>query len=103
MKAGLCRYVGITTSQVRSYDAMAKVLTREKPDFLQVNYSLGALESEKTLLPAARDAAAAVLVRQAGVHARQPRCRPRPAAGRGDAQENGSVLGFARLTRILSA
>jgi aryl-alcohol dehydrogenase-like predicted oxidoreductase len=61
-KAGLCRYVGITTSQVRSYDAMAKVLTREKPDFLQVNYSLGALESEKTLLPAARDAGAAVLV-----------------------------------------
>lgn len=61
-RAGLCRYVGITTSQVRSYDAMAKVLTREKPDFLQVNYSLGALESEKTLLPAARDAGAAVLV-----------------------------------------
>ena len=61
-KAGLCRYVGITTSQVRSYDAMAKVLTREKPDFLQVNYSLGALEAEKTLLPAARDVGAAVLV-----------------------------------------
>jgi aryl-alcohol dehydrogenase-like predicted oxidoreductase len=61
-KAGLCRYVGITTSQVRSYGAMAKVLAREKPDFLQVNYSLGALESEKALLPAARDAGAAVLV-----------------------------------------
>jgi len=61
-KAGLCRYAGITTSQARSYDAMAKVLAREKPDFLQVNYSLGALESEKTLLPAARDAGAAVLV-----------------------------------------
>jgi aryl-alcohol dehydrogenase-like predicted oxidoreductase len=61
-KAGLCRYVGITTSQARSYDAMAKVLAREKPDFLQVNYSLGALEAEKTLLPAARDAGAAVLV-----------------------------------------
>jgi aryl-alcohol dehydrogenase-like predicted oxidoreductase len=59
---GLCRYVGITTSQVRSYDAMAKVLTREKPDFLQVNYSLGAREAEKVLLPAARDAGAAVLV-----------------------------------------
>ena len=61
-KAGLCRYIGITTSQVRSYDAMAKVVAREKPDFLQVNYSLGALESEKMLLPAARDAGAAVLV-----------------------------------------
>jgi aryl-alcohol dehydrogenase-like predicted oxidoreductase len=61
-KAGLCRYIGMTTSQVRSYGAIAKVLTREKPDFFQVNYSLGALESEKTLLPAARDAGAAVLV-----------------------------------------
>ena len=61
-KAGLCRYVGITTSQVRSYDAMARVLMRQKPDFLQVNYSLGTRESEKTLLPAAQDAGAAVLV-----------------------------------------
>jgi aryl-alcohol dehydrogenase-like predicted oxidoreductase len=59
---GLCRYVGITTSQVRSYDAIAKVLVREKPDFFQVNYSLGAREAEKVLLPAARDAGAAVLV-----------------------------------------
>jgi aryl-alcohol dehydrogenase-like predicted oxidoreductase len=61
-KAGRCRYIGITTSQVRSYDAMAKVVAREKPDFFQVNYSLGALEAEKMLLPAARDAGAAVLV-----------------------------------------
>lgn len=59
---GVCRYVGITTSQVRSYDAIRKVLEREKPDFVQVNYSLGALEAEKALLPAARDAGAAVLV-----------------------------------------
>jgi len=60
-QSGLCRYVGITTSQVRSYDAIAKVLAREKPDFFQVNYSLEAREAEKVLLPAARDAGAAVL------------------------------------------
>jgi len=59
---GLCRYIGITTSQARSYDAIGKVLVLEKPDFFQVNYSLGAREAEKTLLPAARDAGAAVLV-----------------------------------------
>jgi aryl-alcohol dehydrogenase-like predicted oxidoreductase len=58
---GLCRYIGITTSQVRSYDAIGKVLSREKPDFLQLNYSLGTREAEKVLLPAARDAGAAVL------------------------------------------
>jgi aryl-alcohol dehydrogenase-like predicted oxidoreductase len=59
---GLCRYVGMTTSFAGQYRAIAKVLAREKPDFLQVNYSLGDREAEETLLPAARDAGAAVLI-----------------------------------------
>jgi aryl-alcohol dehydrogenase-like predicted oxidoreductase len=59
---GLCRYIGITTSSRRQYDAMAKVLAREKPDFLQVNYSLGDREAENALLPVAQDAGAAVLI-----------------------------------------
>ncbi|MBI2317145.1 MAG: aldo/keto reductase [Betaproteobacteria bacterium] len=61
-RQGLCRYVGMTTSFSRQYDAIAKVLAREKPDFFQVNYSLGDREAGKVLLPAARDAGAAVLV-----------------------------------------
>jgi aryl-alcohol dehydrogenase-like predicted oxidoreductase len=59
---GLCRYVGMTTSSRRQYAAIAKVLAREKPDFFQVNYSLGDREAEEVLLPTARDAGAAVLV-----------------------------------------
>jgi aryl-alcohol dehydrogenase-like predicted oxidoreductase len=59
---GLCRYVGMTTSSSRQYAAIAKVLLREKPDFFQVNYSLGDREAEKALLSAAQDAGAAVLV-----------------------------------------
>ncbi len=59
---GLCRYVGMTTSSARQYSAIAKVLAREKPDFFQVNYSLGDREAENALLPAAQDAGAAVLV-----------------------------------------
>jgi aryl-alcohol dehydrogenase-like predicted oxidoreductase len=58
---GLCRYVGMSTSNLRHYDACAKVLAREKPDFFQVNYSLGDREAETTLLPLARDVGAAVL------------------------------------------
>jgi aryl-alcohol dehydrogenase-like predicted oxidoreductase len=58
---GLCRYIGMTTSQLRAYDAIAKVLAREKPDFFQVNYSLGDREAETVLLPLARDVGAAVL------------------------------------------
>lgn len=59
---GLCRYVGMTTSFERQYDAIGKVLVHEKPDFFQVNYSLGDREAENMLLPAARDVGAAVLV-----------------------------------------
>ncbi len=59
---GLCRYTGLTTSMERSYGAIAKVLVREKPDFFQVNYSLGDREAEQVLLPAAHDAGAAVLI-----------------------------------------
>jgi aryl-alcohol dehydrogenase-like predicted oxidoreductase len=58
----LCRYVGMTTSFSGQYRAIAKVLARERPDFFQVNYSLGDREAEAELLPAARDAGAAVLV-----------------------------------------
>jgi aryl-alcohol dehydrogenase-like predicted oxidoreductase len=58
---GLCRYVGITTTFKNDYDAAEAVLRREKPDFFQVDYSLADREAEKRLLPAARDAGAAVL------------------------------------------
>jgi aryl-alcohol dehydrogenase-like predicted oxidoreductase len=59
---GLCRYTGMTTSFSGQYAAIAKVLAREKPDFFQVNYSLGERGAENELLPAARDAGAAVIV-----------------------------------------
>jgi len=58
---GLCRYIGMTTSSLRQYDAVAKVLVREKPDFFQVNYSLGDREAETVLLPLARYVGTAVL------------------------------------------
>ncbi len=61
-REGLCRYVGITTSFSRQYEAFATVLEREKPDFAQVNYSLGDREAEARILPAARHAGVAVLV-----------------------------------------
>jgi aryl-alcohol dehydrogenase-like predicted oxidoreductase len=58
---GLCRYFGITTTSKSDYEAAEAVVRREKPDFLQVGYSLGDREAEKRLLPAAVDAGAAVL------------------------------------------
>jgi aryl-alcohol dehydrogenase-like predicted oxidoreductase len=58
---GLCRYVGVTTTFKGDYDAAEAVIRREKPDFFQVDYSIGDRTAEKRLLPAARDAGAAVL------------------------------------------
>jgi aryl-alcohol dehydrogenase-like predicted oxidoreductase len=61
-RRALCRYVGMTTSFQGQYDAIGRVLARERPDFLQVNYSLGDREAENRLLPQARDAGSAVLI-----------------------------------------
>ena len=58
---GLCRYIGITTTYKRDYQAAETVLRREKPDFFQVDYSLGDREAEKRLLPTAAEVGAAVL------------------------------------------
>ena len=61
-RQGHCRNVGMTTSSARQHDAFGKALARGKPDFVQLNYSLGDREAENALLPSARDAGAAVLV-----------------------------------------
>jgi len=58
---GLCRYIGITTTFKSDYQAAESVLRKEKPDFFQIDYSLGDREAEKRLLPAALDVGAAVL------------------------------------------
>jgi aryl-alcohol dehydrogenase-like predicted oxidoreductase len=58
---GLCRYIGITTSFGGDFDAVEAVLRREKPDFLQVNYSLADRVAEKRVIPTAAEVGAAVL------------------------------------------
>ncbi|MEY4706725.1 MAG: hypothetical protein RJB58_448 [Pseudomonadota bacterium] len=59
--AGHCRHYGITSSFDGAYDALAAVLKREKPEFFQINYSLGDRDAEKVLLPLAMDSGSAVL------------------------------------------
>ncbi len=58
---GRTRYIGITNSNPATYDALAEVVRREKPDFLQVAYSLADRQAEAKLLPAAAEAGTAVL------------------------------------------
>ena len=59
--AGRCKHYGITSSFDGAYDALAVVVRREKPEFFQINYSLGDRDAEKTLLPLAMDSGCAVL------------------------------------------
>lgn len=45
-----------------AHDALAGEMERFKPDFIQINYSLGEREAENRLLPTARDLGVAVLI-----------------------------------------
>ena len=57
----MCRYIGITSTFHGDFAAVEAVLKREKPDFVQINYSLANREAEKRMLPAAHEVRAAVL------------------------------------------
>jgi aryl-alcohol dehydrogenase-like predicted oxidoreductase len=58
---GVCRYIGITSTRHEQYAAIEAVLLREKPDFVQIDYSLDDREAEKRILPAAAEVQAGVL------------------------------------------
>lgn len=58
---GVCRYIGITSTSHRAFEAIAAVLERERPDFVQIDYSIDDREAEKRILPLAAEVKAAVL------------------------------------------
>jgi aryl-alcohol dehydrogenase-like predicted oxidoreductase len=58
---GLCRYIGITSTSHRDFAAIEAVLEREKPDFVQIDYSLDDRAAQKRILPLAAEVKAGVL------------------------------------------
>jgi diketogulonate reductase-like aldo/keto reductase len=62
---GRVRYIGITHYTVGSHAELARIIEREKLDFVQLNYSAGTREAEQRLLPLAADRGVAVLVNRA--------------------------------------
>ena len=58
---GLCRYVGITSTYHQDFAAVAAVLKKEKPDFVQIDYSIDNRLSEERILPVAAEMRVAVL------------------------------------------
>ena len=60
--AGTVRYVGVTHYVASAHAELERVIRRERPDFLQINYSLAEPEAGDRLLPVARELGVAVLV-----------------------------------------
>jgi aryl-alcohol dehydrogenase-like predicted oxidoreductase len=61
-KEGRIRYIGITTSRASAHADIARVLEKERVDFVQINYSLMEREVEERVLPLAKERGVAVLV-----------------------------------------
>jgi aryl-alcohol dehydrogenase-like predicted oxidoreductase len=58
---GLCRYIGVTSTFHGDFGAVETVLGRERPDFVQIDYSLEDREAERRILPLAAEVKAGVL------------------------------------------
>ena len=58
---GVCRYVGITSTSHGAFAAVEAILRREKPDFVQIDYSIDDREAERRILPLAAEVKAGVL------------------------------------------
>jgi diketogulonate reductase-like aldo/keto reductase len=58
---GRARYIGVTAAQAALYERLETFLTRERPDFVEINYSVTEREAER-LLPKLADRGIAVLI-----------------------------------------
>ena len=95
-EAGRVRYIGVTHYTVASHEDLARVISREKLDFVQCNYSAGTREAEQRLLPLATQRGVAVLVNRPfedGELFERVRGKPLPAwAAEFDATSWGQVF-----------
>jgi diketogulonate reductase-like aldo/keto reductase len=69
-EAGRVRYNGITDWQASAHEDMQAAMQKYKPQFVQINYSVGEREAEQRLLPMAQDLGIAVLINRPFMHGR---------------------------------
>lgn len=62
---GRVRYIGITHYTVGSHEELARIISRERLDFVQFNYSPVTRNAEEKLLPLCADRGVAVLINRA--------------------------------------
>lgn len=61
-ESGFIRYNGVTDYRESAHRAMQAIMRRYRPEFVQINYSLGERGAEDELLPLAADLGIAVIV-----------------------------------------
>jgi diketogulonate reductase-like aldo/keto reductase len=59
---GRARYIGVTVATAALYPDLERFLERERPDFVQLNYSITERDSESRLLPLLADRGIAVII-----------------------------------------
>jgi diketogulonate reductase-like aldo/keto reductase len=60
--SGMARHIGVTVSEPRRHADLEGFLMRQRPDTIQVNYSITEREAEDRLIPLAADRGAAVII-----------------------------------------
>lgn len=60
--AGQVRYIGVTVSRDSLYEGLEQFLQAEKPDFVQINYSITERGAEERMLPMLRDSGIGVII-----------------------------------------
>jgi diketogulonate reductase-like aldo/keto reductase len=59
---GKIRYIGLTHYTDSAHDTLQKIISTNKIDFIQINYSLNSRHAETKLLPAAKDLGVSILI-----------------------------------------
>ena len=62
IEQGRIRYSGLTHYRAGALDSLEAAMKKHRPDFIQINYSLGEREADQRLLPLAADMGIAVLI-----------------------------------------
>ena len=80
-KEGRVRYIGVTHYTASAHDEVARVISRRKVDFVQINYSVAEREAERRLLPLCKEKGIAVIANRpfaSGGLFRELRSKPLP-------------------------
>lgn len=108
---GRIRYNGLTHYRADAHDDLEAAMRRHKPQFIQINYSLGEREADDRILPLARDMQTAVLINrpfQAGALFRAVGDRPLPGWAAEFADSWGQfflkyIIGHPAVTAVIPA